>query len=100
MGIYARNWGAAEHDVATSIHRRLTLTALTLAPLTGGQPLVFVDADLGWWRTPQTFHNFSNRLCETLSLDPASLMFALSHTHAGPPLMDEVTRAVTTHDLG
>lgn len=88
VGIYARNWGAAKHDVATSIHRPLTLTALTLAPLADRQPLVFVDADLGWWKTPQAYHRFSARLLETLSLEPAKLMFALSHTHAGPPLMD------------
>ena len=30
VGIYARNWGAAEHDVADSIHCPLTLTALAL----------------------------------------------------------------------
>lgn len=88
VGIYARNWGAAQHDVALSIHRPLTLTALTLAPLAGGQPLVFVDADLGWWKTPLTFRRFLTRLVETLALDPARLIFALSHTHAGPPLMD------------
>lgn len=88
VGIYARNWGAAKHDVATSIHRPLTLTALTLAPLADGQQLVFVDADLGWWKTPQTYRRFSARLLEALSLEPAHLIFALSHTHAGPPLMD------------
>ncbi len=51
IGIYARNWGAAVHDVASSIHRPLTLTALTISSLDGsGSPLVLVDADLGWWR--------------------------------------------------
>ncbi len=88
VGIYARNWGAAKHDVAVSIHGRLTLTVLSLAPLTGGPPLVFIDADLGWWKTPQTFRKFMARLLETLSMKPANLIFALSHTHAGPPLMD------------
>ncbi len=88
VGIYARNWGAAQHDVADSIHRPLTLTALTLAPLSAGQPLVFVDADLGWWRTPGTFNRFHASLLDRLSLEPANLIFALSHTHAGPPLME------------
>lgn len=88
VGIYARNWGAAEHDVAQSIHRPLTLTVLTLAPLAGGQPLVFVDTDLGWWKTPQTVRKFLARVLEALSLEPANLIFALSHTHSGPPLMD------------
>ena len=88
IGIYSRNWGAAKHDVAESIHRSLTLTALTLTPLAGGATLIFVDADLGWWKTPQTFYNFQRRLLETLSLESANLIFALSHTHAGPPLME------------
>lgn len=87
IGIYARNWGAAQHDVAETIHRSLTLTALTLTPREGGTTLIFVDADLGWWKTPQTFYNFQKRLLETLSLESANLIFALSHTHAGPPLM-------------
>ena len=88
VGIYSRNWGAAKHDVAESIHRSLTLTALTLTPLAGGATLILVDADLGWWKTPQTFHNFQRQLLETLSLESANLIFALSHTHAGPPLME------------
>ena len=88
VGIYARNWGAAKHDVASSIHRPLTLTAMTLAPLAGGPTLVLVDADLGWWKTPQTFRKFQARLLEALSLESANLIFALSHTHSGPPLMD------------
>ena len=88
IGIYARNWGAAKHDVACSIHRPLALSVLTLTTLDGGQPLVFVDADLGWWKTPLTYTKFSARLLETLMLEPANVIFALSHTHAGPPLMD------------
>jgi hypothetical protein len=88
VGVYSRNWGAATHDVAESIHRPLTLTVLTLTPLKGGTPLVLVDADLGWWKTPQTFQNFQGRLLEVLSLPSGNLIFALSHTHAGPPLME------------
>jgi len=140
VGIYARNWGAAKHDLADSIHRPLTLTALTLSSLDGGSPLVLVDADLGWWKSPLTAHTFLTRLQEALNdsarlcskrvaggapsseapvrltpnipeassrrgappatpgsntiahgdlaLPSANLIFALSHTHSGPPLMD------------
>ena len=88
VGVYSRNWGAAKHDVAESIHRPLTLTAVTLAPLTGNPTLVLIDADLGWWKTPQTFHDFQQRLLEAISLDSKHVIFALSHTHAGPPLME------------
>ena len=88
VGICARNWGAAKHDVARSIHRPLTLTAMTLAPATGGQILVLVEADLGGWKSLQTFRSFSKRLQQELSVEPASLIFALSHTHSAPLLMD------------
>jgi hypothetical protein len=86
-GIYARNWGAAKTDVATAIHRPLTLSALTLRSPSTPEPLVYVDADLGWWKTPELYERFSARLLEALSLEPANLIFALSHTHSAPPLM-------------
>ena len=88
IGVYSRNWGAAKHDVAEVIHRPLMLTAVTLTPLNGGTTLILVDADLGWWKTPQTFQNFQKRLLELMQLDSAQLIFALSHTHSGPPLME------------
>lgn len=88
IGIYARNWGAAMHDVARAIHRPLTLTAMTLAPTTGRQVLVYVDADLGWWKSMQTSRKFLSRLHQAISIEPGNLIFALSHTHSAPPLMD------------
>jgi len=91
VGIYCRNWGAAKHDVADSIHRSLTLSALTLATGAGEPPLVLIDADLGWWKTPQTFADFRSQLLGELKLAPSQLIFALSHTHAGPPLMQPDT---------
>ncbi len=92
VGIYARNWGAAKHDVANSIHRPLTLTVLAIAAAAettevDSKPLILVDADLGWWKTPSTFHEFHQRVVTALALDPTRFIFALSHTHAGPPLM-------------
>lgn len=88
VGIYARNWGAARHEVASSIHRPLTLTALTLAQNNHSKPLVLLDADLGWWRSRDLFQLFRSRILKALSLEPASLIFALSHTHAGPVLAE------------
>jgi len=91
VGVYARNWGAAKHDVARSVHRPLTLTALSLLTTEGGQPLILIEADLGWWKSLQTFQDFQKRLHQSLSLDAANLIFALSHTHSAPPLMDADT---------
>jgi hypothetical protein len=88
VGIYARNWGAAKHDVASSIHRPLTLTAMTIAPATGGQTLVLVEADLGGWKSVQTFRDFLNGLQRELTLEATNLLFALSHTHSAPLLME------------
>ena len=89
IGIYARNWGAAVHDVAESIHRPLTLTALTIAPIDeSGPPLVLIDADLGWWKTPQAFHRVQAALLEAAGAPATHVAFALTHTHAGPPLME------------
>jgi hypothetical protein len=88
VGIPARNWGAGRQDVARSIHRPLTLTAITLRPATGGQPLVLVEADLGGWKSLQLFRSFSDRLQQELSVESAKLIFALSHTHSAPILMD------------
>ncbi|MGY8793518.1 MAG: alkaline ceramidase [Woeseiales bacterium] len=88
LGIYSRNWGAAKHDTADSIHRPLTLTALTIASSSGDAPLVLVDADLGWWRPLDLFSRFQERLLEELSLESSHLIFALSHTHAAAPLME------------
>lgn len=87
VGVYSRNWGAAKHDVADSIHRPLSLTVLALASSADAIPVVLIDADLGWWKTPATYDEFQQRLHKELTLEPGHLIFALTHTHAGPPLM-------------
>ncbi len=88
VGVYARNWGAASHDVADSIHRPLTLSAMILSRGSDDAPLVLVDADLGWWKSPETARRFRRLILEEFSLPEANLIVALSHTHAGPPLME------------
>ncbi len=88
VGIYSRNWGAATHETAESIHRSLSLTALTIATAAGGDPLVLIDADLGWWREMNSFRRFQKRLLDEVKLESSHLIFALSHTHASPPLME------------
>ena len=86
VGIYARNWGAARHDTATSIHRPLTLNALVLTAEGGENRLVMVDADLGWWHSQELFREFQGKILKAFSLQPSELLIALSHTHAAPPL--------------
>lgn len=89
-GIYCRNWGAAEHDAAEGLHRRLFVTALTLQNLDGGDPLVLIDADLGWWRSLDLERRFRQQLLARFELDPARFLFCLTHTHSAPPLTDKI----------
>ncbi len=50
-GIYARNWGASQHDLAEGVHRPLLLTVLTFQQQPDDSPLVLVGMDGGWWKT-------------------------------------------------
>jgi hypothetical protein len=85
VGIYARNWGAARHDVAEGVHRRLLATALALGGDSGG-PLLLLSLDLGWWRTDEDELRMRRALLERTGLDESRLLVALSHTHAGPSI--------------
>ncbi len=87
-GIFFRNWGAAKHDVAASIHRPLTLSALMLSPCSGGPTLVLVEIDTVGWRSVQVFRDFHQRLAEALDIAPNRLIVAVSHSHSAPPLME------------
>src|SRR5438132_12874844 len=71
LGIYARNWGAAKHDVAEGIHRPFTATALTMKAAAGGDPLVLVALDLGWWKSVDDERQVRAAVMETLKLDPS-----------------------------
>ena len=105
VGIYARNWGAAEHDVAEGIHRPLTCTVLTLRPQLStlhGQPstCVLASLDLGWWRSVEDEWYVRGHLIDELSLEPASVMIALSHTHSGPGICREDREKPGGHLIG
>ncbi len=84
VGIYSRMWGCAEHDVAEGIHRRLAVTAVALQAPGGGQPLVLVEMDLGWWRRAEDEWFIRGPALEALALDPSRLMLHTTHTHSGP----------------
>ncbi len=88
VGVHSRTWGAAEHEVADSIHRPLTLTAMVIKSTERESPLVLICADLSYWKTNSLIPVFHSRIREALSLQPDELIFAVSHSHATPPLMD------------
>lgn len=85
-GIYCRNWGAAKHDVARGIHRPLGITAVAFSETAGKAPLVLVDADLGWWASVAHERVFRGGILDALGLPADRFLFAVSHTHAAPPL--------------
>lgn len=84
--IYCRNWGAAKHDAAEGVHKRLTLTALTIQQEKSTPPLVLIDADYcGWWGDIPMEWRFRKKLLDALQLDASRLIFASSHSHSVPP---------------
>lgn len=89
VGIYARNWGAATHEVAEGIHRPLILTCQTFRVSPDAAPLVLIGADLGWWKSAEDERLLRQGILNALGLGPEQLMFCLSHTHAGPSLFSE-----------
>ncbi|SMC52041.1 neutral/alkaline non-lysosomal ceramidase N-terminal domain-containing protein [Pedobacter nyackensis] len=89
VGIYARNWGAATHDVAEGVHRPLKLTCIALKEAEQDKPLVLISADLGWWKSAADEKELRGAILEALQLEASHLMFCLSHTHAGPGLFSE-----------
>ena len=87
VGIYARNWGAAQHDVAEGIHRPLEAAVMTIQEGPGAAPLVLATVDLGWWQDLDDERHVRGGVLENMNLDPGRLMVCASHTHAGPSLV-------------
>jgi hypothetical protein len=91
VGIHARNWGAATHDVADGVHRPLTLTTLTIerTRIDSPSPLVLISADLMSWRSRAAQLAVLEYLFTESSLPRERLMFCLTHTHAAPSVRTE-----------
>jgi hypothetical protein len=86
VGIFCRNWGAAMHDTAQGVHRPLFLTAVAIREEAGGQPLVLLDTDLGWWANLVYERAFRGRVATALGLAEERLLSCVTHTHSAPPL--------------
>jgi hypothetical protein len=84
VGIYARNWGAASHDVAEGIHRPLHARVLALQSDDSEKPLFLVSLDLGWWKTREDEWFVRGALLEEFGIDESRVLLSLTHTHAGP----------------
>jgi Neutral/alkaline non-lysosomal ceramidase, N-terminal len=80
VGIYHRMWGAATHDVATGVHRPLTATALSLAPLTGSDHQILLAFDHCLLDAAE-IANLRAAVSAKLGIAPGTVQIALSHTH-------------------
>ncbi len=78
---YHRNWGAALHDAAESIHRPLSATALVLQDPDSGPEHLLVALDLGWMRTAEV-RQLLDRVAAGTGIQRDRLLITFSHTHA------------------
>ena len=84
VGIYARSWGAATHEVAEGVHRPLTATAAVFAPHDGDGPeLALVALDIGWLQYAPDETGLRASIRERTGLGEEQLLVSMSHTHAG-----------------
>lgn len=83
VGIYARSWGAAEHDVASAIHRPLTLTAAVFQETPARLPVALIAMDLGGMWLGETLSILENAV-RSAGIPEERFLLAFSHTHAGP----------------
>jgi hypothetical protein len=86
IGIYARAWGSALHDVAEGVHQPLFASCLVLQDLAGGNELVFLAIDLMvFWQEEAQRQRAA--ILSKLGLQPHQLMLHPSHTHSSPMLL-------------
>lgn len=87
VGIYARSWGAARHDLAEGVHRPLTATAALLRPLDGDGPeLALVALDIGWFPYRPDEKRIRGAILAATGLAEEALLINMSHTHGGANL--------------
>jgi len=83
IGVYARSWGAAMHDLADGVHRPCTATVAIFAPLDGDAlTLVLVALDLGWFANPADETALRAALRERGGVGEDALLLSLSHAHS------------------
>lgn len=84
VGIRARNWGPADWDAATGVHRPMAATVVALATTDQpDQPVVMAGVDATWWRRVDDERRCRDRVLAATGLSPERLIISLSHTHAG-----------------
>lgn len=92
VGIYARSWGAATHEVAEGVHRPFAATAAVFEPIGGDGPtLALVAVDLGWFQYLPDERDLRATILQRTGLDDAALLINMSHTHSGANVNSQLT---------
>jgi hypothetical protein len=92
VGIYARSWGAATHEVAEGVHRPFAATAAVFAPISGDEPtLALVAVDLGWFQYLPDERDLRAAILNRTGLEDAALLINMSHTHSGANVNSQLT---------
>ena len=92
VGIYARSWGAATHEVAEGVHRPFTATAAVFAPIAGDEPtLALVAVDIGWFQHLSDERDLRATVMRDTGLAEEALLINMSHTHAGANVNSQLT---------
>lgn len=84
IGIYSRNWGASSFDQAIGVHQPLLMHCLCVVG--SDTRTVLITADLGWWKNADDELKIRLALLKHFQLEASQVIFALSHTHAGPSI--------------
>jgi hypothetical protein len=91
LGIYARSWGAAAHDVMDGVHRPFNATAAVFKPLDDGPTLALVALDVGWFQELDDERALRAAVTERTGLAAPQLLINMSHTHAGPNMVSSAS---------
>lgn len=85
VGIYARLWGSATHDVAEGVHRPLLASCLVFRDSSNSNELILITMDAS--RVPQDdVGKLRNLLLKRCNLQPHQLILHPSHSHSAPRL--------------
>src|SRR5665213_1077793 len=87
LGIYARTWGSATHDIAEGVHRPLLGSCLVFQDSGCSIELVLVTLDIMvFWQ--EEADKIRTAIPEQLGLEPQQLILHPSHTHSTPFLLN------------
>jgi hypothetical protein len=89
-GIYNHNWGSAQHDIATSIHRPLYATAISLRTSAEEPPCILASIDYCWFQSYELLQSLRLPVLARLGIEEQRFLLLLTHSHAVPHIDPEL----------